>query len=264
MKPIFVLLLAFMAAMTSSVAALAWDAPSLWYDTASGAVPAGGGLIATGGVTDHNVTCAHCHVKGDGSQGYGIVGADVTFNPPIGASYKKGQLYHVTVALTGEHLGLSGCMSNDPGNVNAFAASFEDDSGKIVGSLGAAFGNAASCVRAAPDPFPKVTTWTYGDCHAVMGRNDTVGGAPASWTFNWTAPSDGSTVTMYYGVVDGNCMMDSLGDDVKVGTKKLGAGVALREAGPNGNQTLACVGLLPALALLGVARKRATVRREVA
>jgi hypothetical protein len=255
MKPTLVLLYAFVTTMTTSLVALAWDGPTLWYEPAN-AGPGGGGLITTGGALDHNVTCAHCHDKGDGSQGYGVIGADVSFNPPIGAAYKKGQRYEVTVALTGEHLALSGCMNDYPVNRNGFAASFEDDSGKVVGSLSAAFGDAASCVRAAPDPFPKVTTWTYGDCHAVMGVSDGLLGEPATWTFSWTAPSDGSTVSMYYGVVDGNCMMDSMGDDVKVGTKKLGAGVALREVAPNGNPTLACAGLFPLLGLMGALRRR--------
>jgi hypothetical protein len=148
-------------------------------------------------------------------------------------------------------------MSNDPGNVNGFAASFEDDSGKAAGALAADFGSTARCAATAPTPFPAVSTYTYGDCHAVMGRNDTPGGAPPSWTFMWTAPNDGSTVTMYYGVVDGNCMMDSLGDDVKAGTKKLGSGTAAREVRPlGGDRMLACLGLFPAFALVGLARRR--------
>jgi hypothetical protein len=155
-------------------------------------------------------------------------------------------------------LGQSGCTSNDPGNVNGFAASFENESGKTVGTLRAAFGDATNCAQRAPDPFPDVSSWTYGDCHAVMGRNQS-GGGPPVWTFTWVAPSDGSNVTMYYGVVDGDCMMDSMGDDVRVGVKKLGAGVALRDAGsrPAGNGWLAFAGVLPAVAIAGAARKSA-------
>jgi hypothetical protein len=99
------------------------------------------------------------------------------------------------------------------------------------------------------------TTYTYGDCHAVMGRNQT-GGGPPTWTFTWNAPSDGATVTMYYGVVDGDCMMDSMNDDVKVGVKKLGGGMAMnlrRDDARGADRGLGMLGFLPALGALAIA-----------
>jgi hypothetical protein len=71
----------------------------------------------------------------------------------------------------------------------------------------------------------------YGDCHAITGF-----GAPkrmvniTTWTFSWQAPAAGAgPITLYWGVVDGDCVMDSFGDDVKTGTLKLTEGMAQLE-----------------------------------
>jgi hypothetical protein len=75
-----------------------------------------------------------------------------------------------------------------------------------------------------------------------------------SWTFSWTAPTQATPVTLYFAGVDGDCMMNSLGDDANVGTMKLGGGVALREE--KSNYVFACVGIFPAIGLFGAARRR--------
>ena len=60
---------------------------------------------------------------------------------------------------------------------------------------------------------------------------------------------------MYYGVVDGDCMMNSMMDDVKVSTVKLGGGMATRDE-PSSNRALAFAGLFPCLALTAALRRR--------
>jgi hypothetical protein len=258
---------AFVIVLMTTKAASAWDGPDLWFQSAIGGPggakgPGGDGLIATGGPLDHNVTCAHCHSKGDGKQNYGTIGANVTFNPPIGAAYKKGQSYQVTVALTNEHLATP-CTMGDPEynkNTNGFAATFEDDSGRVAGSLKAAYGDADSCPSTVPDGL-NPTVYTYGDCHAVMGTEKD--NSP-TWTFTWVAPNSGANVTMYYGVVDGDCMMDSMGDDVKVGTVKLGAGIAMARHLPTNSiddprmygRSLAGFALVPVVGLIATFRRR--------
>jgi hypothetical protein len=67
-------------------------------------------------------------------------------------------------------------------------------------------------------------------------------------------------VTLYYAGVDGDCMMDSLKDDAKVGVMKLGGGVAACTV-PSSNRALAMVGAFPLVGLVAVARSRGK-RRE--
>jgi hypothetical protein len=96
-----------------------------------------------------------------------------------------------------------------------------------------------------------------------MGRDES--GRP-TWTFTWLAPNDATTVTMYYGVVDGNCMMDSSGDDVRVGTVKLGSGVAMAPLAPErrrsspdargANRVLATLVLFPTVGIVATLRRR--------
>ncbi len=256
MKTILVTLGLLLAITTTSRLARAWDGPTMWYESATGGPggadgPGGGGIIGTGGASDHNITCANCHIKGDAN--YGTVDFKPTFNPPIGATYKLGQTYQVTFAMVGEHLGLGQCMPYMK-NINGFAAAFEDDSGKPVGSFRASYGSTTSC----PPTIPKDSTdatYTYNDCHAVIGHDTN-----ASWTFSWTAPAVSTPVTLYYAGVDGDCMMDSLMDDAKVGTMKLGGGVAMRDAPASGNRALAWLGLLPAIGFFAASR-RAQQRR---
>jgi hypothetical protein len=250
---IFVAVLALLFA--SSGRAYAWDGPGMWYQSATGGPggapgPGAGGIMGTGGQGDHDITCAHCHVKG--ADGYGTIDLDVDFNPPVGASYKLGQAYQVTFTMRNEHLG-KGCSGDGMKNANQIAAAFEDDAGKPVGALRADYGSSASCPASAPAGDVSPGTYVYSDCRTVFGRG--ADGA-TSWTFTWTAPAQSTPVTLYYGGVDGDCMMDSLGDDAKVGTRKLGGGVAMREV-PSSNRVFACIGLLPALGMLAAARKRA-------
>ena len=258
MKALTLAFAMFITILTAAADASAWDGPTLWYESAVGgqggpAGPGGGGIIGTGGATDHNITCAHCHIKGEAK--YGTIGANVTFNPPIGATYKLGQKYQVTVALSGEYLGKSGCDQYMK-NINGFAASFEDDSGKNAGVITAANGTSTSCPSSIAKDYAG-QTFTYSDCHAVIGEGENA----TTWTFEWTAPSDAKTMTMYYGVVDGDCMMNSMMDDVKVGTVKLGGGMAMRDT-PNGNRALAFAGFLPCLALTAAIRRRRRADRS--
>src|SRR5215831_7050369 len=125
---------AFAVILTASGLARAWDGPGMWYQSATGGPggapgPGGGGILGTGGAGDHNITCAHCHIKG--ADGYGTVDMKVDFNPQIGTSYKLGQTYQVTLTLENEHLGKTGGCTN----INEFAAAFEDDSGNRAGAL---------------------------------------------------------------------------------------------------------------------------------
>jgi hypothetical protein len=267
MKSTLVLSIVF-AVVTASLAARAWDGNDLWYNPATGrratpydVMPGGGGILGTGGATDFNITCANCHIKG--APNYGSISVDIS--PPLGPTYKPNTRYDLTVTLKGEHLGLSGCSPYVTGNVNQFAATFEDDSGKLAGALTATYGSSANCPTDPPAAGFTGSTLTYRDCHAVVSA---VVKDRASWTFSWTAPPPGSgQVTLYYGAVDGDCMMNSTGDDVKVGSLVMGEGVASLEPGlgpqderPMGRgantNALALFGALPALAIAFAARRR--------
>jgi hypothetical protein len=258
MKATFTILLSVIVLIATRGVARAWDAPQYWYESDT---IGGGGILATGGAGDHNITCANCHIKG--AQNYGTVDFKPSFNPPIGTSYQLGQTYLVTMTLSNEHLGLD-CpsMGMDMHNKNFFGAAFEDDSGKAVGQLTAGNGTTASC----PTPplpngqgNPTTDTFMFSDCHAIIGGGEnTTGATTSSWTFSWTAPTTSTNVTVYYAGVDGNCEMDSLGDDAKVGTMKLGGGLAMRAPAESSNRAFASVGLFPLLAMLRALRRRAT------
>jgi hypothetical protein len=255
-----VILVVVAASLALPVQALAWDANAYWYEPANGApppqgsqyavLPGGGGVLATGGASDHNITCADCHVKAAGQ-----IDAAFLFDGKPLTQYSPGHVYQVTAQLVGEHLGLSGCGAYVTGNVNNFGATFEDANGSVVGAV-ASDGNtsSASCEARLPASVSG-TTIVYGDCHAITSTSTK---GLAQWAFSWTAPAQGTgPVTLYYGMVDGNCMMDSLGDDVKVGNVKLGEGQPMASARPSGaNGVLACVGLYPGLALVVAARRR--------
>src|SRR5581483_4950527 len=131
-----------------------------------------------------------------------LIGAQVTFNPQLVAGmYKPGQTYAITVTMTGEHLG----MSCDPmmENNNFVGLTIEDGSGAMAGAMQANFGSTGSCPSTYTfDPKTFKGTFMYGDCKGVLSH----GPGMSAWTFNWTAPQKGSgQVTLYYGVVDGNC-----------------------------------------------------------
>ena len=256
-----VILAAFSWALFFARAAAAWDGPPMWYDPANGSPetnqnPGGGGILGTGGAQDHGITCANCHIQGKSPTG--LVGATVAFNPtPANGAYAAGQTYTVTITMTGEHLGLSGCRQYTPDNNNFMGATIEDENGNLAGSLSTQSGSTASCPATVTfDPNVFKGTFMYKDCHAVLSH----GASMTSWTFDWTAPAKGAgPVTLYYGVVDGNCMMDSLDDDVKVGVVKLGEATAmldLPKQGSGSETALASAGVLPALAAFARAIRR--------
>jgi len=253
MKTLIVLPLLLLA-LTFSTSALAWDGPDMWYSKAAdgppNGMPGGGGILGTGGAGDYNITCANCHIKGKNPTG--LIDIKVDFNPAILSSmYKPGQSYAVTVTMTGEHLGLSGCGQYTPDNNNFVSVAIEDQNGKVAGDLRADYGSTSSCPSTAG--FQANTfkgTFLSNDCHAVLSH----GASMTQWTFNWTAPKSGTgPVTVYYGSVDGDCSMDSLNDDVKVGTRQLGEGMAMRDEAPSG---IAWAAMLPLASILRSITKR--------
>lgn len=224
-----------LAASSLEGSALAWDSASLWYDPAAGALaqpydlaPGGGGVLATGGQGDYSITCANCHMKG--ATQFGTIGLTIT--PPIPAMYKPGTTYDFTVKLTGEHLGNEGkCSPYVLGNLNEFAITFEDATGKLAGAFTTEYGTSVNCPQTPPDD--KVfmgSTYMYKDCRAVIANPKP---DRTSWTFSWTAPSKGAgAVTAFWGAVDGDCMMDSKMDDVVVGNATMSEGMALNTPAP--------------------------------
>lgn len=243
--------------------ALAWDSSNLWYDPAEGAkaspynvMPGGGGILATGGAGDYAITCANCHIKG--ADGYGSIGLTIT--PPVPTTYKPGTKYDFTVSMTGEHRGLSGCSQYVLGNVNQFAITFEDASGKQVGSFTTDYGTSASCPQTPPDSKFTGSTYIYKDCRAVISTP-----APdrTSWTFSWTAPASGTgSVGVFWGAVDGDCMMDSKMDDVVVGNAQTGEGMASyappKRSSPGGGSLPWSVAVAPIVGVIVAWRRKRT------
>lgn len=253
------------ACMLAPTLALAWDGVSLWYDTAEGKSPGGGGIIATGAVQDYNITCAHCHVGAPNK-----IDAKFEFNPPMATVgnqpvYTPGQTYQINVSLLNETLGLANCAQYMM-NANNVGVAFEDASGKSAGILASDSGqSASSCKPTAPSQPIQGTTALYGDCHAVVGT-----GAEnlSNWSFSWTAPKAGAgPLTVYYGVVDGNCDMSSYDDDVKVGTIKLGEATASLAPMPSKHPSafafnaFSLLGLLPIAGLI-LSLSRSSRRRS--
>ena len=259
----FLALACFVFAFVFARAAAAWDGADMWYDPADGSPqtsqnPGGGGILGTGGATDHGITCATCHMKGKNPTG--LFGVIVAFSPQfVAGAYSLGQTYIVTLSMIGEHLGLSGCSQYTPDNNNFMSATIEDDSGNLVGALATPSGSTSSCPSTVGfDPKTYKGTFMVRDCHGVLSH----GAGLTSWTFQWTAPAKGSgQATLYYGVVDGNCMMDSLDDDVKVGTFKMGEATAMRDAPSDSGTALASAVAIPLAALVRALRRR---RRRVA
>ena len=190
-----------------------------WRDDPSQGAHAGAGDIwSTGSVRDRGIACLHCHV--DDARQQGMIAVEISYDPPLSAgNYAPGTAYTVTVALLGEHLGLSDQASD----TNGFAATYEDVNGNELGALQADLSD--GCPAETPvhgDAFAPGTTYTYGDCHAIASL-----GKPGltSWTYRWTAPAAGSgTVYAYHGVVDGDADRRSLGDDVKMDRAELAEG----------------------------------------
>jgi hypothetical protein len=220
--------------------ARAFDGQGLWYTPANGGVappgnttalpPGGGGIFGTGAAHDYSITCASCHLNDKQQQGK--IDLMLAFSPALQTisgqpAYKPGQTYMVTVTMTGEHLGQSNCGQYVTGNINNFAATFENVAGKTIGTLASDSGqSAASCPARAPT-VTSGTTMLYDDCRVIFSMGgDKADSGRTTWSFAWTAPAAStSTVTLYWGVVDGDCMMDSWGDDVKIGNSKIYEGM---------------------------------------
>lgn len=208
------------AVLLPASAALAFPFGNSWHMPADGTRAGAGGIYGLGSVTDWGITCAHCHTNG-----MGTIGATVTPTPAWQVvnnveAYKPGQVYNITLTMTGEHKGLNQGMDN----LNGMAFSVEDAAGAVKGVLGTDNNvSSASCPAAYPAQDPAGSTYVYGDCHGVIfvpKANTT------SWTFSWTAPAAGAgPLTVYYGVVDGDSNgKSSKDDDTKMGTIKLSQG----------------------------------------
>ena len=134
-------------------------------------------------------------------------------------AYVPGQAYAVTATMTGATLA-EGLV----GNVNNFAAMFENAAGNVVGTLTSDTGQIqgtscpANILNSASLP-DAGTTLLSGSCKAIYGRGR-VRTNLTQWTFTWTAPAAGTgTVTLYWGATDGDKAEDSIGDYSTNGTK---------------------------------------------
>ncbi len=196
-----------------STPAFAWDGAGMWYRAADDDNPGGGGILGTGGGHDHGIKCTDCHVNRKTEPALGFT---LAFAPPITTTYVPGQRYQVTAQLSGAQLG-SPCNMQYTQNVDNFAASFEDDTGAPAGALASDSGPTSSNCATQPQTTDPGTTTLDGDCAVIFAR-----GAPNTdtWTFTWTAPASGD-VRIFYGAVDGDCDMMSMGDAVVVSSRTL-------------------------------------------
>jgi hypothetical protein len=162
----------------------------------------GGGMYFTGAPRGKSYDCSTCHVDAAHQ-----IRADITFDgvPFFASSYTPGKTVQITIALSGEHLGMSAFR-----NVNTFLAEIDDDAGKPIATFG---GFDASMV-----------TVDNGAVIAAAGLAQ-----QTSWTFHWTAPPAGTgPLTLYTSLVDGNggdgtqnLPSDPLGDDVATAALRL-------------------------------------------
>lgn len=204
--------------------AMAWDGPDLWYAPVDGDMPGGGGILGTGGAHDHGIKCLDCHQEREET----TLDLTFSFTPPLDLDrYTPGQRYRVDVAMLDEQLGPP--CDQYMVHVNNFAAEFQNAAGDAVGTLESDNGiSAGSCPTDFTDPTTG-TTALYRDCEVVFPRRAE---NLTSWTFYWTAPSTASEVRLYYGAVDGDCMMSSLGDAVVAGNKVMLAAAARVDHAP--------------------------------
>ena len=198
--------------------ALAWDGPGMWYRAADDANPGGGGILGTGGQHDYHIKCGDCHVMQPSEPGLQL---QLAYNPQlVNGTFVAGTKYTVTATLAGA---INTCAPGPNGGgttkVNSFAASYEDDTGAPAGTLQA---DSAAC-RTILQPTDPGTTTLDGDCAVIFGKSNP---NITRWTFYWTAPASG-TVHVYWGAVDGNCDMMSMGDGVTNGSATLAAPPAL-------------------------------------
>jgi hypothetical protein len=211
-------ILIILGILGSAAPAAAWDGGRNWWDDPDGANPGGGGLFATGGQRDHGIKCEDCHVDNPS----GTFEARFQFTPALTETagqfiYQPGQRYQVDVSMIGEVI----VPTCDPymEHTNNFAATFEDEDGASIGVLETDSGRIqSSCPPDWPMTAPAGTTGIYRDCEVVFAY----GADRTTWRFWWTAPAAGAgTVSMFYGMVDGDCMMNSLDDVVVTGERVL-------------------------------------------
>lgn len=206
------------AILAISTPAFAWDGPDAWYRAAEADMPGGGGIMGTGGAHDHGITCRECHTERVDEPTLALQFAFTPALPSSGgmSTYVPGQRYRVAVNLANAALGPP--CGQYLTHTDGFGAAFEDASGAAVGVLETDSGQiATSCPAVAPMPATAGTTGLYADCKVIFAK-----GKPdlSAWTFYWTAPASG-TVRMFYGGVDGDCDMMSMGDAVVVGSMTL-------------------------------------------
>ena len=215
--------------LLSTSSAVAWDGPSLWYAPATADSPGGGGILGTGGAHDYGVKCSHCHVERPMTS----LAFAMQFSPALPTtggeqSYMPGQRYVVTARVTGAALG-SPCPDQYGMNVDNFAAAFEDANGAAVGMLESDTGSSTTnCLQTVPMPTDPGTTALTGDCKVIFSKGTE---NVQTWTFYWTAPVSGE-VKIWWGAVDGDCLMMSMKDAVVEGTTLLRA-PAMARAAPN-------------------------------
>jgi hypothetical protein len=226
---VFLALLFLLAAIPAS----AWDGPALWQE-ATNADYGGGGIWGTGGKQDFGINCTHCHQRPAGMP-TPSVDLQFTFNPLLVTAggtraYQPNTRYTVTVKMTGETLGFS-CDPGMPNN-NGFSTAFELSNGQRAGRYESDWGQDSN---ACPSILPSYVnsggytiyvtdggTVTYGSCHAVAASSLD---SQSTRYFFWTAPPAGSgAVTVFYGVVDGNCDMNSQNDDARATSFTLAEG----------------------------------------
>jgi hypothetical protein len=200
------------AIILAPTTALAFDSGAFFYYPA--VELGGGGIVGTGGQHDHSIKCTDCHVDRQAEP----LAFSLAFSPPLtGNAYVPGQTYTVTAMLAGANLpcqmGAVGMSMKQRG----FAASFETDSGTPAGGLRSAANQVApSCALPPPNQTqPTASTVLDGDCQVIIGNDE-----GPSWQFTWTAPASG-TVRIYWGAVDGNCDMMSMGDAAIAGSTTL-------------------------------------------
>jgi hypothetical protein len=214
-----------MFVLTSARVAFAWPGGAAWYWPAQGddsvmygGTPGGGGILGTGGKHDYGIKCSDCHVDRPTE----TIALSFAWQPAlVNNTYVPGTTYTVTANLAGANLP---CMSgpNGGGDPNMdkkrnFAASFETDigdaAGRLISDAGQTRGN---CDLPPPaGTMPAGQTLLDGDCNVIFSQ-----GATPSWRFQWVAPTTGS-VHIYWGAVDGNCDMMSMGDAVANGSTTL-------------------------------------------
>jgi hypothetical protein len=214
-----------MLSTTESADAMPYD--NLWGAPASGNTPANrpgsDNIYGTGGPFEFGIQCAHCHIDSAGN-----IDMQFTFNPPLTASgndfsYAPGTTYNITADMMGATL-----MGATPADdVNAFAASFEDAAGQIMGNLQSDSGHNQS--QGCPN-YANInsqgdfnTTFLTGTCHAIISAHQAGGvgtQALTQWNFSWTAPNAGAgDITMWWGATDGDASgKSSLDDDTAQGS----------------------------------------------